>query len=90
MCGAQSAASGGSRRFLLPIGECEFAISSILDDLQRDADREKHALDKRTLEMKPEWCENHQAEKVGHVAGGTEPGAFVLWIGSGVYEFVVG
>ena len=26
-----------SRRFLLPIGECEFAISSVLDDLQKDA-----------------------------------------------------
>ena len=32
-----NAASGGSRRFLLPIGECEFAISSILDDLMKDA-----------------------------------------------------
>lgn len=32
-----NAAAGGARRFLLPIGECEFAISSILDDLQKDS-----------------------------------------------------
>jgi protein transport protein SEC23 len=28
--------SAGSRRFLLPVAECEFALSSLLDDLQRD------------------------------------------------------
>eukprot|EP00744_Colponema_vietnamica_P001812 GILI01002954.1.p1 GENE.GILI01002954.1~~GILI01002954.1.p1 ORF type:complete len:758 (+),score=211.14 GILI01002954.1:172-2445(+) len=32
----KGAASGGSRRFLLPLSECEFAFNSILDDLQRD------------------------------------------------------
>eukprot|EP00382_Lankesteria_abbotti_P000862 CAMPEP_0113845098 /NCGR_PEP_ID=MMETSP0372-20130328/576_1 /TAXON_ID=340204 /ORGANISM="Lankesteria abbotti" /LENGTH=611 /DNA_ID=CAMNT_0000814119 /DNA_START=536 /DNA_END=2371 /DNA_ORIENTATION=- /assembly_acc=CAM_ASM_000359 len=32
-----AAGSGAPRRFLLPVSQCEFAINSILDDLQRDA-----------------------------------------------------
>eukprot|EP00742_Colponemidia_sp_Colp-10_P002689 GILJ01002874.1.p1 GENE.GILJ01002874.1~~GILJ01002874.1.p1 ORF type:complete len:758 (+),score=106.72 GILJ01002874.1:32-2305(+) len=30
------AVGSGARRFLLPVSECEFALNSILDDLQRD------------------------------------------------------
>ena len=38
---AQQQAAGGAtsqlRRFVLPLGECEFSISGVLDELQRDA-----------------------------------------------------
>lgn len=43
--GAASAA--GARRFLLPVGECEFTLSSLLDDLQRDTWSASTGADKR-------------------------------------------
>lgn len=35
--GAPAPAAGQQRRFVVPLSECEFVISGVLDELQRDA-----------------------------------------------------